>query len=113
MTILKSKINLNASSTKDNHAAMLKFVEELEKHSEQGRFQGKDKHIARARKRGKLLARERLGLLLDQDSPFLELLPLAVSILSKVAAQICPTKLRFLIMVGSLSKTSRNVQKRD
>ncbi len=56
---------------------MLKFVEELEKHSEKGRFQGKDKHIARARKRGKLLARERIELLLDQDSPFLELMPLA------------------------------------
>jgi len=77
MTVLKSKINLNAQTTKDNHAAMLKFVEALEKHLEKGRFQGKDKHIARARKRGKLLARERLELLLDQDSPFLELLPLA------------------------------------
>ncbi len=56
---------------------MNKLVAELEKHLESSRFQGKDKHIARARKRGKLLARERLELVLDKDSPFLELLPLA------------------------------------
>ena len=56
---------------------MLRQVEELEKHLDASRFQGKEKHIERARKRGKMLARERIELLLDQDSPFLELLPLA------------------------------------
>ena len=44
---------------------------------EESRFQGKEVHIARARKRGKLLARERIELVLDEDSPFLELMPLA------------------------------------
>lgn len=44
---------------------------------QQSLFQGSEKHIEKARKKGKLLARERIELLLDPDSPFLELLPLA------------------------------------
>ena len=38
---------------------------------------GGEKYVARHRKRGKLLPRERIELLLDPDSPFLELSPLA------------------------------------
>ncbi|WP_240489877.1 acyl-CoA carboxylase subunit beta [Actinomadura atramentaria] len=38
---------------------------------------GGEKYVTRHRKRGKLLARERIELLLDPDSPFLELSPLA------------------------------------
>lgn len=74
---MQSKINTNSAQFKANRSGMLEFIEQLEKHMEGSRFQGKEKHIARARKRGKLLARERLELVLDKDSPFLELLPLA------------------------------------
>ncbi|MGB0839303.1 MAG: carboxyl transferase domain-containing protein, partial [Chitinophagales bacterium] len=77
MSLLQSKINPNSSSAKTNQKEMLSLVHELNKHLESSRFQGKDKHIARARKRGKLLARERIALVLDKDSPFWELLPLA------------------------------------
>ncbi len=56
---------------------MQKLVAELEAKLEKGRFQGSDKHTAKALNQGKLLARDRIELLLDQDSPFLELLPLA------------------------------------
>lgn len=77
MKVLNSKININSPQCKENRAAMIDFIAELNKHLEKSRFEGKEKHIARARKRGKLLARERLELLLDRDSPFLELLPLA------------------------------------
>ncbi|MBT8219588.1 MAG: acyl-CoA carboxylase subunit beta [Bacteroidia bacterium] len=77
MAELQSKINVHSTSYKSNYAEMLKLVEELNKHLEESRFQGKPKHIDRARKRGKLLARERIELLLDQDSPFFELLPLS------------------------------------
>nr|WP_243717489.1 carboxyl transferase domain-containing protein [Actinomadura darangshiensis] len=38
---------------------------------------GGEKYVARHRTRGKMLARERIELLLDPDSPFLELSPLA------------------------------------
>ena len=77
MAILKSKVNINAKSSMSNLAEMHKLLDKLKGHTEESRFQGKDKHIDRARKRGKLLARERIELVLDKDSPFLELLPLA------------------------------------
>jgi acetyl-CoA carboxylase carboxyltransferase component len=38
---------------------------------------GGEKYVARHRERGKLMARERIELLLDRDSPFLEIAPLA------------------------------------
>ena len=66
---------------------MIKLVEELDKHLETSRFQGKDKHIARARKRGKLLARERIELLLDKDSPFLELIAFGRNATAKEALE--------------------------
>lgn len=72
-----SKINTKSKSFHQNYEGMTKLVNELEKNLEKSRFQGKEKHIDRARTRGKLLARERIELLLDRDSPFLELLPLA------------------------------------
>ncbi len=77
MQAIKSKINPNSQQFKDNRKEMLEVIEKLEAEMEKGRFQGKDKHIERARKRGKMLARERIELVLDKDSPFLELLPLA------------------------------------
>lgn len=77
MNPLQSKINPNSQQFKINQAEMLELVKLLEKHHEASRFQGKDHQIERAIKRGKLLARERLELVLDKDSPFLELLPLA------------------------------------
>ena len=77
MRPLISKINPLSESFQTNQSAMQKLVDKLEKHLEESRFQGKDSSIERARKRGKFLARERIELLLDQDSPFLELLPLA------------------------------------
>lgn len=77
MRTLKSKINPSSQQFKNNTAEMQKWLKLLDKNMEKGRFQGKEKTIARARKRGKFLASERLELLLDQDSPFLELLPLA------------------------------------
>ena len=77
MRSLISKINPASASFQENKKAMLELVEKLEKHLGEGRFQGKEKSIDRARSRGKFLARERIELLLDRDSPFLELLPLA------------------------------------
>ena len=77
MQTLKSKIQTNSESYQGNRTEMLKALTKLQKHLKESRFEGKDRHIARARERGKMLARERLELVLDKDSPFLELLPLA------------------------------------
>lgn len=77
MITIPNKINPNSHQYKANYEAMSSLVTKLNENFESSRFQGKDSHIARARKRGKLLARERIELLLDRDSPFLELLPFA------------------------------------
>ncbi len=72
-----STVNTRAESYQANYRAMEALANKLAEKLTEGRFQGKDKHINRARQKGKLLARERLELLLDVDSPFLELLSLA------------------------------------
>lgn len=77
MSILKSSVNTNSQKAQQNREEMLVQVKLLQKNLEKSLFQGKDHHIAKARKRSKLLARERIELVLDQDSPFLELMPLA------------------------------------
>ncbi|MEZ5026893.1 MAG: carboxyl transferase domain-containing protein [Chitinophagales bacterium] len=77
MSIIKSKINTNSAAYKENYQKMQAKLDELKKHLAASLFQGEEKHIAKAKKLGKYLARERIDLLLDQDSPFLELCPLA------------------------------------
>jgi acetyl-CoA carboxylase carboxyltransferase component len=56
---------------------MLARLAELEAEQAKAIAGGGEKYVDRHRKRGKLLARERIELLLDPDSPFLELSPLA------------------------------------
>ena len=77
MTVFKSRINVSSAAYKANLAQMQALVDELKGHLLEAQSQGTETHIARARKRGKFLARERITLLLDKDSPFLELMPLA------------------------------------
>lgn len=72
-----SNINVHSEQFLANRKGMLEWVELLQKNMVSSRFQGKEVHIERARKKGRLLARERIELLLDQDSPFLELSPLS------------------------------------
>ncbi len=77
MAILKSKFNLENSDAKANRAAMQALVSELKKHRGIAALGGaqaaRDKHTSR----GKLLPRERVIKLLDFQSPFLEIAPLA------------------------------------
>ncbi|MEU4230469.1 carboxyl transferase domain-containing protein [Nonomuraea sp. NPDC026600] len=56
---------------------MLGKLEELDAEQAKAVAGGGGKYVERHRKRGKLLARERIELLVDPDSPFLELSPLA------------------------------------
>ena len=56
------------------------MLAQLAKHDEQlaiANAGGGPRYVERHRQRGKLLARERIEAMLDQDSPFLELSPLA------------------------------------
>ncbi|MCW2667666.1 MAG: carboxyl transferase [Frankiales bacterium] len=56
---------------------MLTQLALVEEQLDAARAGGGDKYVARHHARGKLLPRERIELLLDRDSPFLELMPVA------------------------------------
>jgi acetyl-CoA carboxylase carboxyltransferase component len=59
-----------------NRAAMAEKLAEIERLLEQALLGGGERYIERHRVRGRLLARERIELLVDRDSAFLELSPL-------------------------------------
>ena len=61
----------------ENRAAMLERLAELEAALDDARAGGGEKYVTRHHARGKLLPRERIELLVDQDAPFLELSPVA------------------------------------
>lgn len=77
MRPIRSKINRKSGTFQQNYEAMTGLIDKLDANLQKSLYQGEEKHIARARKQDKLLARERIEMTLDRDSPFLELLPLA------------------------------------
>jgi acetyl-CoA carboxylase carboxyltransferase component len=77
MSVFQSKINRNSESYQRNYALMNEKIVELEAKQKEALFQGEDKYLARTKKAGRLLARERIELLIDADSPFMELCPFA------------------------------------
>ena len=72
---LASTFDPAAPAAQANREAMLARIAELDDLLAQTRAGGGPQKLERHRKRGKLLARERIELLLDRDSPFLELQP--------------------------------------
>lgn len=56
---------------------MLQLVEQLNQKLKDSQFEGRESTIQRHHSQGKLLARERIEMLIDPDSPFLELMALA------------------------------------
>jgi acetyl-CoA carboxylase carboxyltransferase component len=60
-----------------NREAMLEKLTALDEEHQKALAGGGEKYVARHHQRGKLLARERIELLIDPDSAFLELSPLA------------------------------------
>ena len=77
MAILKSNIKINSSRFKTNRVEMEKKIDILQGLLSRSRVEGTEASIKKARERKKFLARERIELLIDRDSPFLELSPLA------------------------------------
>src|SRR4029079_9028501 len=67
----------HAPATGGSREAMLGKLAALDAEHAKALAGGGEKYTARHRARGKLLARERIELLVDPDSPFLELSPLA------------------------------------
>ena len=77
MAILKSKIKTDSSNFKVNSVEMGKQIDTLKDLLRKSKIEGTDASIKKAREREKFLARERIEFLIDRDSPFLELSPLA------------------------------------
>ncbi|MBN3929906.1 acyl-CoA carboxylase subunit beta [Streptomyces verrucosisporus] len=77
MTVLRSALDTTAPEYAANREAMLAKLDALEAEHAKALAGGGEKYLARHRGRGRLPARERTELLLDPDTPFLELSPLA------------------------------------
>lgn len=77
MDTWKTRVNPASDDFKENRADMFAMVAEIETQLATARAGGGERSVQRHKERGKLLVRERIELLLDQDTPFLELSPLA------------------------------------
>ncbi len=77
MTVLHSTLDPNAAAYTEAAEAMTAKLVEIDTEHAKALGGGGPKYVERHHSRGKLTARERIELLLDPDSPFLELSPLA------------------------------------
>jgi acetyl-CoA carboxylase carboxyltransferase component len=77
LNTLKTKIDVNSGEFQSNKKAFLKLLEEYKKILAETTRGGSEKAIQKHKARGKLLARERINLLIDPNTPFMELSPLA------------------------------------
>ncbi|MDQ2584303.1 acyl-CoA carboxylase subunit beta [Saccharothrix yanglingensis] len=77
MTTLRTAVDTRSPGYAENREALLAKLAELDAEQAKALAGGGPKYTERHHRRGKLLARERVELLVDPDSPFLELSPLA------------------------------------
>ena len=77
MTVLKTSVDPSTAEYQANRAALLELIAQIEAEHAKAVAGGGEKYVARHHQRGKLLVRERIELLLDPGSYFLELSPLA------------------------------------
>jgi acyl-CoA carboxylase subunit beta len=77
MTALRTALDAGTAQYAANRAAMLAKLADLATEQAKAMAGGGEKYVTRHHARGKLLARERIELLLDPGAPFLEFSPLA------------------------------------
>src|ERR1700728_5371144 len=77
MPVLTSDVDTSATEYLRNHAAQTAAVAALNEQLELVAAGGGERYAQRHHDRGKLLARERIELLIDRDAPFMELSALA------------------------------------
>ncbi len=77
MTILRSAVDPHSTAFREAAEAMEDKLAELDAELAKALAGGGPKYVERHHARGKLTPRERIELLVDEDSPFLELCPLA------------------------------------
>jgi len=74
---LQTKINTNSEEFKKNKEEFLKLLNQYKEIHKEVTRGGSESTIRKHKERGKLLARERIDKLIDPNTPFLELSPLA------------------------------------
>ncbi len=77
MEVIETRIDPSTQEYADNYAAMEKLVEELKAELKRAREERSEKARARLAQQNKMPVYERLDRLLDKNSPFLEVAPLA------------------------------------
>ena len=77
INVLDGQLDKTTPEYQDNKQQMHRIVDELRRHTDQVLAGGGDKQVKLHKSRNKLLARERIDLLIDEGSPFLELSQLA------------------------------------
>ena len=77
MPVLPTTIDPSSETFRANRRALTEALDTVNEQLAATRAGGGEQYVARHRERGKLLARERIELLLDRDSAFLELSALA------------------------------------
>ena len=77
MPVLGTSVDPSSETYQTNRAALLELIAEHDEQVALAIAGGGERYQARHRARGKLLARERIELLVDRDSPFLEFSALA------------------------------------
>src|SRR5262245_9945452 len=76
MEVLRTNVDSRSETYRLNREGFLEQITYLNEQLALARAGGGEKYVARHLRRGKLMARERIELLLDRDSPFLEIAPL-------------------------------------
>src|SRR6202011_331764 len=77
MGIIESRIDRSSPEFQENTRYFKQLLAQLNERIQQVQLGGGEEAIAKHRKRNKLLARERVQLLCDPETPFLELSSLA------------------------------------
>ena len=77
MKVRKPSVDVLSSNFIEKEISMKKLLKELQSYYKLSKQEGTDAQIKRARTRKKLLAREKIDLLLDKRKPHIELMPLA------------------------------------
>ncbi len=76
---LETKLNTQSQEFLENKQAFLELLENYKSKLKKTTQGGSESSVAKHKKRGKLLARERINLLVDPNTPFLELSPMAAN----------------------------------
>ena len=77
MKVKKSNVDILSPGFIENEISMKKLLKELNSYTKLSKSEGTNEQIKRSKKRKKLLARDKIDLLLDKGKPYVELMPFA------------------------------------